>query len=382
MLKFKGTIHEINYSPTICKELELFQDTDLRANNLARRAALILQYRQNEYALSQWVSPKRTRSYPYSRVYDTFGYKNRIAIIPFVKDEGLDGDRDYIQWDTVSLMSLLNVYVIISYYISAVKNDRYENKITSQVYDYTQIEEQIADLSNYQSSALHWNLKQMDNLHLIAKKSKTAYQQISNKLDVRMHSEEGIDHRIQIVTDSVASFRELSRELAEQAQYRETCTFQPKENVIERKASITLKNLLGGYYYFTVDECLMIDSTLVLIEKKHTKKHRMPNKNDVKDAFLKMVLFSNISVLSDGDKDVAFLPAVGLTSNALKTFCHSGMSDEEIISVLHENNLTSRESNTLFSFINEARRNQFLLFLMNSEHAEYQNTIFADYLKK
>ncbi len=86
MLKFKGTIHEINYSPTICKELELFQDTDLRANNLARRAALILQYRQNEYALSQWVSPKRTRSYPYSRVYDTFGYKNRIAIIPFVKD--------------------------------------------------------------------------------------------------------------------------------------------------------------------------------------------------------------------------------------------------------------------------------------------------------
>ena len=44
------------------------------------------------FALSKWVSPKRTRSYPYSRVYDTFdcGAGKVATIIPLIKDEGRD----------------------------------------------------------------------------------------------------------------------------------------------------------------------------------------------------------------------------------------------------------------------------------------------------
>ena len=68
----------------------------------------------NEFAVSWWVSPKRTRSYPYARVYDTLGFSGKKAtIIPIIKDEGKDGDRDFLQWDTISLMSLLGVYVIV-----------------------------------------------------------------------------------------------------------------------------------------------------------------------------------------------------------------------------------------------------------------------------
>ena len=39
------------------------------------------------FALSKWVSPKRTRSYPYSRVYDTFdcGAGKVATIIPLIK---------------------------------------------------------------------------------------------------------------------------------------------------------------------------------------------------------------------------------------------------------------------------------------------------------
>lgn len=33
-------------------------------------------------ALSKWVSPKRTRSYPYARVYDAFETLRQIKLLP------------------------------------------------------------------------------------------------------------------------------------------------------------------------------------------------------------------------------------------------------------------------------------------------------------
>jgi len=380
LFHIKGFIPEINYTPTLSKELEIFEQSKLQTDELAQKASFILRFTNNEYGYSQWVSPKRTRSYPYSRVYDTLGVKNRVTIIPFVKDEGFDGDRDFLQWDTISLMSLLNVYVIVSYYKSAVKSESYDDKITNQVYDYKFIEQQLEELSNYQSSALHWNLKQMDNLHSVAEKSKSSYNLISENLDVKMHSEKGIDSRIKIVGDSVKGFRNLSRELAEQAQNRETQTTQPKESVIAEKAGITLKNFLGGFYYFTVDEFKIIDNTIFLIEKKHSVQKQIPSANDVKDSFIKMALFTNIYDLKAESEKLNYLPVVGLTSSSFKGYCHSKMNDERIDSVLQENEFTSIKSKTFKSFITEARTNDFLLFLMDSEMDEYQEIILREHI--
>jgi len=61
---------------------------------------------QKRLAISKWVSPKRTRSYPCERVYNTFSTTKRVTVIPVIKDEGAAGDRDFLQWDTISLMSL------------------------------------------------------------------------------------------------------------------------------------------------------------------------------------------------------------------------------------------------------------------------------------
>ncbi len=43
-------------------------------------------------AVCLWVSPKRTRSYPYARVYDilTQEASKKVSIIPIVKDEGIE----------------------------------------------------------------------------------------------------------------------------------------------------------------------------------------------------------------------------------------------------------------------------------------------------
>jgi hypothetical protein len=42
-------------------------------------------------------------------VYNTLNYVKRATIVPFVKDEGIDGDRDFIQWDTISLMNIMTL---------------------------------------------------------------------------------------------------------------------------------------------------------------------------------------------------------------------------------------------------------------------------------
>ena len=47
--------------------------------------------------MSWWVSPKRTRSYPYARVYDSLSFPGRkVTVIPIIKDEGKEGDRVYL----------------------------------------------------------------------------------------------------------------------------------------------------------------------------------------------------------------------------------------------------------------------------------------------
>ena len=121
-------IRNFIYQPTFTTDYRTYDISDL--NEALNDAVFFLQVdANNKYAVSRWVSPKRTRSYPYARVYNTLDYSGkRITIIPVLKDEGLDGDRDYLQWDTVSLMSLLNVHVILGYYVEAERNGRSARK--------------------------------------------------------------------------------------------------------------------------------------------------------------------------------------------------------------------------------------------------------------
>jgi len=110
VLNFSGKITGIKYTTFLTRNLPKY----LLANfdeALRKESAFILDLgNNNELAISSWVSAKRTRSYPYERVYNTLSFAGKkVTIIPIFKDEGKDGDRDFLQWDTVSLMSLLGV---------------------------------------------------------------------------------------------------------------------------------------------------------------------------------------------------------------------------------------------------------------------------------
>ncbi len=306
----------VEYTPYLCRKLHTFDLKDFESA-LSKEATFILKISEEQrIAVSWWVSAKRTRSYPYARVYDSLDFSGkRVTIIPIVKDEGADGDRDFLQWDTVSLMSLLGVYVIIGYYQDAVPNSRYPNKITSQRYDTQYIQGEIQKLLSYQSDALHWNLSQLEKAGEIGEKAIDSYTQISKKVGVSMHSLESARHRIKKLQEGKEAFLNLSRDLAEKAQKRESVTKQPKEKLSGNKATITIKNYLGGEYFFTSDECAINENDILLIEGKHTAgKKKLPSLNDIKDGLLRMILLTNLQDVKVKDKEYNPVPILKLTT--------------------------------------------------------------------
>jgi len=67
----------IKYSPFLCRKLHTFDLSELD-KALSKEATFILRINdQNKIAVSWWVSAKRTRSYPYARVYDSLGSLER-----------------------------------------------------------------------------------------------------------------------------------------------------------------------------------------------------------------------------------------------------------------------------------------------------------------
>jgi len=333
LAKIKG----IKYNPFLCRDLEVFAYKDLE-RALASCASFILNInKENKVAISWWVSAKRTRSYPYTRVYDTLGFSGKkITIIPVVKDEGKEGDRDFLQWDTISLMSLLGVYVVIAYYSDAKRSTRYRHKITNQRFDIDYIRGQIKNILSYQSDALHWNLAHVDRVGQIGEKAMEAYAKISKKLKVEMHSRQTAEKRIIELLKGKNEFMKLSRMLAEKAQKRERLTIQPKENLSGTKAIITIQNYLGGYYYFTSDEAEVKGNNVFLIEGKHSKNNSLPSLEDIKDGLLKMILFTNLEDVKISSKKYNSVAVLKLTVENHFNENDLSVSQKEILSLLQK----------------------------------------------
>ncbi|MCM8803573.1 MAG: hypothetical protein NC827_09785, partial [Candidatus Omnitrophica bacterium] len=326
-----------------------------------------------EVAVSWWVSPKRTRSYPYARVYDTLGFTGKkITIIPFVKDEGANGDRDFVQWDTISLMSLLGVYVILAYYVRATRSIK-PGKITNQEFDYNFIANRIEKVMETKLSPHEWNIYEIQNqLKFVAQKSKEHYEKIQNATKVKLHNLNGIDRYIKWVEKNIEEYRDRSRLLSAKAQKREVVTLQPKEDVtIARKGMIVLKNQIGGNYLWTVDEIITIGNRIFLIEKKYSKKEKVPSLNDIKDGFLKLIIFNNISKLTDtNNKELKFKVCLGLTSEigTGSSWNFIPYSDKKL-------NLSSKEFEVLKDAFKEGAENGIIVYYLGRDAKDFEEDI-------
>jgi len=340
-LDISAKITGIKYTPFMCRRLHTFAVQNLDVA-LSKEATFILKIDdERKIAVSWWVSSKRTRSYPYARVYDSLEFGKKVTIIPIVKDEGARGDRDFLQWDTVSLMSLLGVFVIIGYYVDAEPNPRYPNKITNQRHDAHYILSEIEKLLSYQSDALHWNLSQLEKAGELGEKALESYTQISGRLGVKMHSPEKARKRIEKLLEGKEAFLALSRDLAKKAQKRESITKQPKEKLKGGKATITIKNYLGGKYFFTLDEVEKHDEDLYLIEGKHTKSNNLPSLGDIKDGLLKMMLLTNLEDVKIGESQFNPIPILKLTTGSGFSIESTNKLQKEILDKLKNESETN-----------------------------------------
>lgn len=192
-------------------------------------------------------------------------------------------------------MSLLDVHVIIAYYLHAKESDRYPGqKITEQRFNMQYIKDMIEEIVSHQSSALHWNLDHANNAGNIGTKAIESYDKISAELSIKMHSRDSAHDRIKRLQQGRDEFTAVSRSLAQAAQLRESITIQPKEQVTGKKGTITVHNFLGGSYYLTLDEVETSDDDIYLIEAKHSRGGMLPSTGDIKDALIKMILFTNL----------------------------------------------------------------------------------------
>lgn len=150
---------------------------------------------------------------------------------------------------------------------------------------------------NYQSDALHWNLDQLNQVGHLGELALAAYLELSKLFNIPMHAYATALQKIETLKTDAETFKKESRKMAASAASRETNVINPLENIAGNKARITITNYLGGEYHLTVDEVWFVDEdTIQLVEAKHTTDPRqlITSANDIKDALVKMILFTNL----------------------------------------------------------------------------------------
>lgn len=346
-LTFNGFISNVHYKACLAAELPEYDFNKFDINEVKPCGKIIVP--DGELAYTKWVSPKRTRSYPFARLYDILNAPKRITVIPVLKDEGADGDLDRIQYSTISWMNLLDIYIILAYYNSAKKNQREgqigKNKISRQMFASECVKEQIDEVIKYKNSALHWNFYIMETRFVdIYNKALNSYDEISRKTKVRMHDRKIQEKYLEMIRDDFGEFKRLSLSGSKGASLREVRTTHINEHLADgSKARFNIRNYLGGVYYLTADEVIKEGSRYVIQESKNATKRSLPSLDDIKDGIFKLALFSNIDVLMLEDWKVEFSVRLKLTAKGLCETLTIPCSNCELEQFLARNTFTERE---------------------------------------
>ena len=170
-----------------------------------------------------------------------------------------------------------------------------------------------------------------------------------------MHSWQTAEKRITELLKGKDEFMNLSQMLAEKAQKRERSTIQPKENLSGTKAIITIRNYLGGYYYFTSDETEIKGSNIFLIEGKHSKTNSLPSLEDIKDGLLKMILFTNLEDVEIDGKNYRPVSVLKLTVEGGFNENNLIASQKRVIEILKKEAIANNFSVVLSNRINSSR---------------------------
>lgn len=361
-LTFKGFIKGVTYMPQLPGKLNIYELEEFDINRAS--GCGVIKHENFSVGFSKWISPKRTRSYPFGRIYNTYNTARVITVIPVIKDEGREGDFDRIQHSTISWMNLLNVYIVLGYYETAQKNRRYKNKLTKQQFNNAFVKAQISEILSYKQSALHWNKNLFEGRYIeIFKKALKAYEAISRRTKVEIHTQQSSNAYLEKVSRDFNEFKNISMKGSMGASLRELKTLHQLEFLeAGDKANFFIENYLGGVYYLTADRAVKEGQKYAIQESKNSTKGFLPSLSDIKDGLFKLILYSNLDSLELAGKRVGFIARLKLTgmkvSGSIRFPCH----EDELSQFLKKNapNLTKARKELLHKLRMEASANQNL----------------------
>ena len=370
-LRIQGRIEAVKYTTSQIIALDETDYKDLNVND--HSTILIAMDDQNKMALSRWTGPKRTRTYPFASVYDTYGFSGkRITVIPIIKDEGSDTNNDRINFITLSWMNLLNVYIILAWYEAADK--RSKTRITNQSLNNEWVLRKIREISNFQLDAHHWNNEHFINdFSHVLNKAVNSYQKIEKELNVTLHRSS--DHYSNFINNfysfndinkiSLPKFAEYTLKRSRMAAAREVQTIHELELLQDNsiKAVFELRNNLGGEYFLTADDVYTRGDTLIIQEANNSTKSPLPSNSDLKDGLFKIILYSNLHKVIIGDKPYPAKAQIRLTGIGIQgklQLPDNGNKLEEFVSI----NCLSETYIERINWLNEeAKLNRFQVII-------------------
>jgi len=371
---FTGFIRGVKYRACLTENLArvAFESFDVNQSS----ASGIIQADDAELAYSKWVSPKRTRSYPFARIYNTYNASKILTIIPVIKDEGRDGDLDKLQYSTVSWMNLLNTYIVLGYYEDADKSQKKgqsnKNKLTNQKFNNEFIKTQIQEIIEYKQSALHWNRNLFEERFAsIFRSALDSYTSISRRTGVPIHSYAGVEKYLKAVIGDFEEFKNLSLRGSQNASRREAATSHELEYLVDgTKATFCIENYLGGTYYLTPDEISRVGERYVIQESKNSTRKALPDLSDIQDGLFKLILYSNIDVLQLDGQQVEFSVKLNLTGKNIRGSIILPCSQATMQDFLKSNSdvFSPKEQDIMRNLSLESQRNDHLEVEIRANH--------------
>ena len=376
-LSLEGFVRDVRYTPCLSPDtLKVYDITQFNVNQAQAYGLINLGRAENNLAFSKWVSPKRTRSYPFARIYNTYHLNTKkVTIIPIIKDEGAGTqNNDRINFITFSWMNLLNIYIILAWYEDAERKPGATDRITNQILNVESVREKLIEISRYQMTALHWNTTHFEeDFESIYLNAVNGYKKISQEKSVDVHS---LKKHLQTLEKfkadgrfSLTSFKEATLPRSYEAAHRESVTTHILESLEQNtKGIFRISNYLGGMYYLTADEVYWEDDQLVIQESKNSSKGKLPSEDDIKDGLFKLILFANMEeVAVDERTNPQFITRLKLTGD-LSGDLFLPCATDDIFGFCAENRLTQTHQKRLVLLNQEAEENNKLQIWITGHH--------------
>lgn len=372
-LQLAGFIKGVRYQPTLIKDLPSYALTGFDIN-AAASSGIIAVGEGDILSYCKWKTPKRTRIYPFARVYNIYHLNTKqIAVIPIIKDEGAGTQNlDRINFITYSWMNLLNVYIILAWYDDASIRLHEPGRVKDQRLEADFVRARLVELQNYRASALHWNKMHFErDFEHVFHNAVESYRRIEIEKGARFHRIESNLHVLNTYMEngafSIAAFKANSLPRSEQAARREIQTMHQHERVqAGAKGLFTISNYLGGEYHLTADEVFQEADHLIIQESKQGS-GKLPALDDIKDGLFKLILFANLETLLLNGKPVDFKARLNLTGNLMGELRLPGDAGA-IERFCAQNQFTLRQSRLVRALDTEARANSGLNIRFGRAH--------------